>query len=136
MDDERVYFVYIMASHKRVLYIGITNNLERRVWEHQHDVEPESFCARYSVHKLVYFVRFASAKSAIAREKEIKRWRREKKIALIEPLNPRWRDLSREWGKPIEKLPIRFAETGSSPSATAVESDTASSDPSRKMRAR
>jgi putative endonuclease len=104
-----IFYVYIMASHKRVTYVGFTNDLERRVCEHQHDIDPDSFCSRYKVHKLVYFERWTYATSGIAREKELKAWSREKKVKLIESMNPKWRDLSKEWRTRIKPLPKRFA---------------------------
>ena len=86
------YFVYIMASRSGVLYTGITNDLRRRVGEHKAGEVP-GFTSKYRVTKLVYFERYTNVKEAIAREKEIKAWRRAKKIALLETLNPEWRDL-------------------------------------------
>jgi len=84
-----------MASQRRVLYIGVTGNLEVRVW--QHKFEPEGFVAKYQTNKLVYFEQYANTLSAIGREKELKGWRRERKVALIESVNPKWRDLSTGW---------------------------------------
>jgi putative endonuclease len=86
-------FVYIMASVTRTLYIGVTNSLERRVWEHQHGDVP-GFTRRYELTRLVYFEFYEDICDAIAREKQLKRWRRSKKNALIESLNPKWEDLS------------------------------------------
>lgn len=99
------YYVYILASHRRVLYTGITSKLERRAWEHQHEQDANSFSARYRVHKLVYFERYSRVQHAITREKEIKSWRREKKIALIDATNPAWKDLGAGWGKPYKQSP-------------------------------
>ena len=90
------YYVYIVASRSRTLYAGITNNLERRVYEHKNKLVP-GFTAQYNIDRLVYFEQTIDVTSAIAREKEIKAWRREKKVALIERVNPVWRDLSEEW---------------------------------------
>ena len=90
------FYVYIMASQRRVLYVGVTSNLEQRVFQHKSHAF-EGFTSRYNVTLLVYFERFATIQTAIAREKEIKAWRREKKIALIAALNPKWRDLSYGW---------------------------------------
>jgi enoyl-CoA hydratase len=101
----RSYYVYILASHKRVLYTGITSDLDRRSWGHHHDQDPDSFSARYRVHKLVYFERFGRVQHAIRREKEIKGWRREKKIALINSTNPKWKDFSAGWSKPYRQWP-------------------------------
>lgn len=90
------FYVYIMASDSGTLYIGITNNLERRVWEHQHHFI-ESFTKKYSCYKLIYFEHFTDVHEAITREKQIKKWRREKKQNLIKTINPTWKDLSKEW---------------------------------------
>ena len=92
----RTYHVYIMANASRVLYTGVTNDIQRRVWEHREKRVP-GFSARYNVRELVYFEPFGDVRMAIAREKQIKGWLRVKKIALIESLNPGWRDLSAEW---------------------------------------
>jgi len=80
------FYVYIMASKSRVLYIGVTNDIRNRIWQHQLDELP-GFTSKYRVHGLVYFERFQYVRSAIAREKEIKGWLRQKKIALIEAEN-------------------------------------------------
>jgi putative endonuclease len=85
-----------MASWRRVLYTGITNNLDRRVHEHKMQ-QTRGFTAKYNVTRLVYYEHGNDVLGAIAREKEIKAWRREKKIRLIESLNPEWNDLSEEW---------------------------------------
>ncbi len=88
------YFVYILTNQaNRVLYTGVTNDLERRLAEHR-DGNGSRFTARYNVHKLVYFEQTSDAYAAIAREKQIKAGSRAKKLALIETLNPDWRDLS------------------------------------------
>jgi putative endonuclease len=91
-----VYHVYILSNTSKMLYTGVTNNLERRVAEHKRK-EIEGFTKRYNLHSLVYFEGFGSIRAAITREKEIKAWRREKKTALIRSMNPRWKDLSAEW---------------------------------------
>jgi len=93
---QRFYYVYILASRSRVLYIGITSRLAQRVREH-HSGDFGGFTADYRVHRLVYFERFVDVRAAISREKQLKRWRREKKVALIERENPTWEDLSAEW---------------------------------------
>ncbi|MBE0481397.1 MAG: GIY-YIG nuclease family protein [Dehalococcoidia bacterium] len=85
-----------MASQSRVLYTGITNNLERRVSQHKCR-STQGFTSRYSIRKLVYFEETPDVLSAIAREKQIKGWIRKKKIALIEDSNPGWADLSDGW---------------------------------------
>ena len=90
------YYVYIMSSHRGTLYIGVTNDLMRRVYEHRHKLV-NGFTKKYNVSKLVYYEATNDVKSAIAREKQIKGWIRRKKIALIESLNPHWTDLAEEW---------------------------------------
>ncbi len=85
--------MYILAGKSGVLYTGITNHLPRRVSEHKQKKMP-AFTQKYSVTTLVWFELYGTALSAIAREKEIKSWRRSKKIALIQTMNPDWRDLS------------------------------------------
>ena len=90
------YYVYIMSSQRRALYVGVTGNLEERVYQHKTHVH-EGFTARYNATSLVHFERFATIHAAIAREKEIKAWRREKKLDLIKLQNPNWNDLSFGW---------------------------------------
>ena len=87
------FYVYIMASRSRVLYVGVTNDLARRVAEHKQSLVP-GFTTRYRVTRLVYFEEFADIRDAIAREKVIKGWVRSRKIGLIEIRNPTWEDLS------------------------------------------
>lgn len=89
-----VYAVYILSSFKKVLYIGVTNNLARRVYEHQQGLI-EGFTKKYKVKQLVYYELFKDIRSAIEREKQLKRWNRLKKIELIYQQNPGWEDLSR-----------------------------------------
>jgi putative endonuclease len=87
------YYVYILASKKHgTLYIGVTNDLIKRVYEHKNDLA-EGFTKKYGVHKLVYFEQTNDINSAITREKQIKKWRRQWKIELIEEKNPEWADL-------------------------------------------
>ena len=93
------YYVYIIASKSRVLYIGVTNDLERRLFEHRQKLIP-GFTSKYNISRLVYFELFGDVRDAIAREKQLKGWRREKKIALIESPNPTWQDLSEAWHPP------------------------------------
>ena len=91
------YFVYILASKKNgVLYIGVTNDLEKRVLEHKNKIA-KGFTSRYNVDKLMYFEKFTNIKDAIKREKRLKKWNRQWKVNLIEERNPDWVDLSREW---------------------------------------
>jgi len=93
---EGSYCTYIMASRSRTLYVGVTGNLHQRVFEHKWK-ERDGFTAHYNCDRLVWFENFQYIQQAIAREKELKGWRRAKKIALIESINPGWMDLSREW---------------------------------------
>ena len=87
------YFVYLMASGKNgTLYVGVTNDLVRRVYEHKSGLV-EGFIARYAVHHLVWFDSTPSVEAAIHKEKQIKNWKRDWKVALIEKENPQWRDL-------------------------------------------
>ena len=91
----RQYYVYIISNRTHVLYIGVSNDLDNRVAQHQQGANP-GFTQRYHLERLVYFESYDKIADAIAREKQLKGWRRSKKIALIESLNPRWSDLSRE----------------------------------------
>jgi putative endonuclease len=100
---ERRYYTYIVANRSRVIYVGITNNIERRVTEHRKRAIP-GFTATYRCDRLVWFERYGTPSAAIAREKELKGWRRARKIELIERENPTWVDLSENWGKPIKLL--------------------------------
>ena len=93
---EKIYFVYLLASKSRRLYVGVTNNLERRLYEHKHKLV-DGFTKSYNIDRLVFFESTSDVRVAIEREKEIKKWRREKKIALIEAMNPIWNDLSEAW---------------------------------------
>lgn len=86
------YCVYIMASRSRVLYVGVTNDLARRVEEHKRGLT-SGFTSRYRVNRLVYFEEFDSICAAIAREKELKGWRRSRKLELVQKRNPGWHDL-------------------------------------------
>ncbi|MGH9718509.1 MAG: GIY-YIG nuclease family protein [Candidatus Acidiferrales bacterium] len=89
----RTYCVYILASRSRILYAGVTNNLEQRVRQHRERLVP-GFTSRYRIFRLVHYEMFGDIRLAIAREKEIKGWRREKKLWLICQHNPLWEDLS------------------------------------------
>ena len=90
----RFYYVYVLASRNRVLYIGITRDLERRLYEHRLGLDPRSFVSQYRVTRLVCWEDFTDVRQAIAREKQLKGWRRAKKIGLIESINPEWLDLA------------------------------------------
>lgn len=93
-------YVYIMTNKSRTLYTGVTNNLERRVYEHKHKLI-EGFTSKYNITLLVYCEAFTDIRQAIAREKHIKGWLRSKKIALIESINPDWKDLSMSWNDSV-----------------------------------
>jgi putative endonuclease len=93
---EGAYCTYIMASRSHTLYVGVSGDLHRRVFEHKWK-EHDGFTARYNCDRLVWFESHQDVQKAIAREKELKGWRRSKKIALIESQNPAWIDLSRDW---------------------------------------
>jgi len=90
------FATYILASQSGTLYIGMTNNLRKRVWQHAQAIT-EGFSKKYGTYRLVYFEEFQYVQNAIRREKQLKGWRREKKVALLESKNPKWLDLSREW---------------------------------------
>ena len=97
------FWTYIVASSTGTLYIGMCNDIARRVWEHKNG-KVERFASRYRCDRLVYCEGFDDVRKAIDREKQLKGWQRAKKIALIESLNPRWADLAEKWG-----AEIRFA---------------------------
>jgi len=87
------YCVYILTNKSGTLYIGVTSNLQKRVWEHKNKTV-EGFTKKYNIDKLIYFEQTEDVISAIAREKQLKNWNRKKKIGLIEKMNPKWLDLS------------------------------------------
>ncbi len=91
-----MYWVYILTNKfNNVLYIGVTNDLQRRVFEHKNKLV-EGFTQKYNVDKLVYYESTEDVESAILREKQLKNWRKEKKLVLIERMNPKWLDLSKD----------------------------------------
>jgi len=90
------YYVYIMTNKSRTLYIGVTNDLIRRVYEHKNHLI-EGFTKKYQITKLVYYEETNDIQEAISREKQLKGWLRKKKIDLIESINPDWQDLSDGW---------------------------------------
>jgi len=92
-----MYYVYMITNWRnKVLYTGVTNNLERRIYEHKNKII-KGFTSKYNVNKLVYFDYTNDINSAIAREKQIKGWTRKKKNKLVEKMNPEWKDLSKEF---------------------------------------
>jgi putative endonuclease len=95
--QRRLYYVYLLTNkHKTVLYVGVTNDLQRRMWEHKNQAVP-GFTSRYNIDRLMYFEVFREVTDAIGREKQIKGYGRAKKVALIVQGNAGWRDLSLEW---------------------------------------
>jgi putative endonuclease len=98
----KLYYVYILASLSGTLYVGMTSTLDERAFQHK-EKHFEGFTAKYGVDRLVYFEVFDNVHKAIAREKQIKRWRREKKVALIKRVNPQWKDLAAEMCRVIPK---------------------------------
>ena len=93
----RSYYVYLLTNwNNKVMYVGVTNDLARRIYEHKSKFVP-GFTEKYQVQKLVYFEETSDVEAALAREKEIKKWRREKKNMLVQKANPTWRDLSELW---------------------------------------
>ena len=89
-----MYYVYILTNITgTVVYTGVTNDVVRRVYEHKHNLNSNSFTAKYGVHKLVYFEETSSSYAAISREKQIKSWNRKRKNQLVESINPKWEDL-------------------------------------------
>ena len=95
-DRSKCFYVYMMASDNRVLYIGVTNSVTKRVWQHKFG-EIEGFTKKYKVTRLVHWESFDDVRNAINREKALKGWKREKKVGLIEETNPKWKDLAENW---------------------------------------
>ena len=88
------YYVYILSNDTATtIYVGVTNNLVRRVYEHRNHLIPDSFTAKYCIHRLVYFEHTGDVRAALEREKQIKSWNRKRKNALVESMNPTWEDL-------------------------------------------
>ena len=98
------YYVYLMTNKSGTLYIGVTNNLERRVWEHK-SCALSGFTKKYAMDRLVYFEDYPYVVDAIGREKQIKGWLRRRKFELIRSMNPKWLDLATDWYE--ENLPQR-----------------------------
>ena len=97
MPSTGKYYVYLITNwNNKVMYVGVTNNLERRIYEHKKKLV-KGFTKKYNINKLVYFEETPDVAVAINREKEIKKWRREKKDQLVNKINPTWKDLSLEW---------------------------------------
>jgi putative endonuclease len=115
----KTYFVYIMSNVSKMLYTGVTNNLEFRVLQHQAK-QTDGFTKKYNIHRLVYFEAFGDIRDAIAREKQIKGWLRVKKVALVESVNPDWKDLAPEWIKKVQ--PRNRAPSGGRPLTVPLRS--------------
>jgi putative endonuclease len=112
MPDDKLYYVYILASKSRAIYVGMTGFLMAQVLSHRAG-DGGAFTQNYRIHRLVYYEVFHSVAAAIARETEMKKWRREKKVALIIQKNPTWEDLAAEWGGPA--VMTVHGKAGSSP---------------------
>ena len=93
---KKLYYVYMMSNISKMIYTGMTSDLEFRVYQHKNK-QMEGFTKKYNLYKLVYYEDTDDVSYAILREKEIKGWRGEKKIALIESMNPNWNDLAKDW---------------------------------------
>ena len=96
MSNQLRYYVYIMTNHSGTFYVGVTNDLERRVLEHK-EYKIEGFTKKYRINRLVFYEETPSRRAAIEREKEIKGWKRDKKVRLIESVNHGWKDISEDW---------------------------------------
>jgi len=92
----KTYYVYTLSNYSKMLYIGVTNDLERRVYEHKKKLK-EGYTKKYNLHELVYYEETDDIGRAIEREKQLKGWRRSKKVVLIESVNPKWIDLAEDW---------------------------------------
>ncbi|HEX4047745.1 MAG TPA: GIY-YIG nuclease family protein [Elusimicrobiota bacterium] len=92
--------VYILSNSAATLYIGVTGNIDERLFQHDVRQDPKSFVARYNLHRLVFMETYPTARQAIAREKQLKGWSRAKKLKLIREQNPEWRDLSADYPSP------------------------------------
>jgi len=100
---QKSYFVYILSNTSKMLYTGVTNDVEVRAFQHKSKLVP-GFTQKYNLHKPVYFEKFNSVHEAIRREKQIKGWLRSKKVALVESANPRWLDLAEDHFKSTTKF--------------------------------
>ena len=98
IDQMNNYYVYIMTNRSGTLYIGVTNNLARRVYEHKNKLV-DGFTKKYKIDRLIYFEETSDVNSAIAREKQLKGWNRKKKIELINIINPKFIDFSENWNE-------------------------------------
>lgn len=115
MRERKTYFVYILGSLSGTLYIGVTSSPEKRVWQHKEHVM-DGFTSRYEVDRPLYWESFDDVHKALDREKQLKGWRRERKITLIKSANPHWLDLSKSWYGPLVQNTGRDASTARDPS--------------------
>jgi len=117
---KRVFHVYILTNISKMLYIGVTNDLQRRIYEHKHKLVP-GFSAKYNLHRLVYFEAFGHIGDAIMREKQLKGWLRSRKVALIQSQNPKWSDLAADWFK-TAKISNQASNATKAPTTKPVSS--------------
>jgi putative endonuclease len=117
---EKNYHVYLLASRSHVLYTGITNDLVSRVGQHR-EGKVSSFTAKYRIHRLVYFETYQDIRAAIAREKQMKSWTREKRVELIEATNPTWLDRAADWFPPYPRKAGPSASLGMTISVGGVK---------------
>ena len=97
MSEDKKYYIYLLTNwNNKVMYIGVTSNLTKRIYEHKNKLV-KGFTEKYKINKLVYFEETTDVMTALQREKEIKKWRREKKNQLVNQVNPEWKDLSLGW---------------------------------------
>jgi putative endonuclease len=117
----RDYYVYILSNNSQVLYIGVTGNLDGRMFEHVRDRLPSSFAARYNLDRLVFYESYPTPSEAIAREKQLKGWSRERKKKLIHEMNPMWRNLLEDLKAGMLDLPETDEEKagGTDPSTSS-----------------
>ena len=123
--QDRSFYAYIVASRTRTLYIGVTSNIGVRVLQHRNKAF-EGFTADYNCNRLVWYECYDNPSRAIAREKQLRRWIRSKKLALIEKMNPTWIDLSENWGKPLQPLKPDFSQKAGGVNGLACGSTPAS----------
>ena len=99
---DKAYYIYLMSNRSRTLYAGVTGDIRKRVYEHKTGAV-EGFTSRYKLDRLVYWEKFQYVRNAIAREKQIKRWKRVKKVQLVVSMNPTWKDLAADWFPELEE---------------------------------
>jgi putative endonuclease len=102
MHLEKWYYIYFMSNRSKTIYIGVTGPFRKRVWQHKTG-QFEGFTKRYKLDRLVYFEKYKNVHAALAREKQLKRWTRIKKIQLVVSMNPTWKDLAEHWYPDLQK---------------------------------